>query len=418
MTATIVKVLTKYGACVACRQKRCLAPSLIGDGAPWTSARGDAAPWIMLPMKQTPREILSGCVCTRMDAGGAQRIAWSLLKGFANRGHTSKLVFLYTKRPAYPVGEDVSTISTCRPGIAGLIGIVHRLRRMFRQHRPDAVISHTPYSNVIVLPLAWLTGIPVRVAVHHSLSGSYSRLVRRLDRLIGATSVYVHCVAVSEVVKSSFQSYSREYRKKLIVVPNGVESVPDAIEAANSPFARDVLVLLNVGRLSRSKRHSVLIDIVERLPHAGLIIIGDGELREELEDRVHARGLSSRIWFSGVHDHDVVWSYLKSARVFVFTSRLEGLSLALAEAMSVGLPIVASDIPQNREVLTTKDGKRAGILVEPDNVDVYVSAVKTILDDPAHAGTMSGIARQRARELDLDVMIDRYASLLVESGES
>ena len=102
----------------------------------------------------------------------------------------------------------------------------------------------------------------------------------------------------------------------------------------------------------------------------------------------------------------------------MFTSRLEGLSLALAEAMSVGLPIVASDIPQNREVLTTKDGKRAGILVEPDNVDAYVSAVKTILDDLAHAGTMSGIARQRARELDLDVMIDRYASLLVESGES
>ena len=361
-------------------------------------------------------------VCTSLDAGGAQQIAKSLMEGFAKRGYKSKLVFLYTRRATIPLDGDVSSMCSRRPDIVAMIAIIHRLRRMFRQHRPDAVIAHTPYSNVIVLSLAWFMRIPIRIAVQHSPAGAFPRMWCWFDGLIGSTSVYTRCIAVSESVKSSFQSHSKAYSKKIVVIPNGVENVSETITTAASPFVQNVPVLINVGRMSQSKRHSMLIDVIEHFPNAGLIIVGDGELRESVENLVRERGLENRVRFTGVLDHDAVWSYLKLAKVFVFTSCVEGLSLALAlalaEAMSVGLPIVASDIPENREVLTTKDGRRGGILVESDNIDAYVSAIKTVLGDPVNTNPMSVVARQRASELDLNVMIDGYASCLAEAGKS
>ena len=353
-----------------------------------------------------------------MDAGGAQQIARSLTKGFTKRGHRSRLVFLYTRRPTIPLDGDVYSLHSRRPGIFGLIAIVYRLRRMFRRYRPDAVIAHTPYANVIVLLLAWLMKIPIRIAVQHSPAGAFPRLWCRLDEALGSTSVYTRCVVVSETVKLSFKSHSDAYFRKIVVIPNGVEIAPETSTPVESPFPQNVPVLINVGRMSQSKRHAMLIDVVEQFPNTGLIMVGDGELRESVEDLVRARELEDRVCFTGVLDHDLVWSYLKLANVFVFTSCIEGLSLALAEAMAIGLPIVASDIPENREVLTTEDGQRAGFLVESDNVNAYVSAVKTVLGDLGSTSPMSDVARQRVGELDLNVMIDGYVSCLAEAGES
>jgi glycosyltransferase involved in cell wall biosynthesis len=352
-----------------------------------------------------------------MEAGGAQHIAWTLTQGFASRGHESKLMFLYTKRPVYPEGEDVVSLYAKRPGPIGFILTIRRMLSMIRQYQPHAIIAHTHYANVLVLPLAWIMRVPIRVAVQHNPSSSYPTIARWLDRLLGATAVYSCCVLVSEAIRGSFLPYSNVYRKKMHVILNGIHVAPKSVEPAAPPFERDIPLLLNVGRLSHQKQQATLINIVERIPDVGLIIIGEGELRDSLEQLISERGLSSRVRLMGEHSHDVVWSYLKSAQVFVFTSRYEGLSVALGEAICAGLPVVASDISQNREALTTLDGRQAGILVDPEDIDAYVHAIQCILSDPKRARALSLLAKQRAGELDVNIMIDTYEACLAKAGK-
>jgi glycosyltransferase involved in cell wall biosynthesis len=165
------------------------------------------------------------------------------------------------------------------------------------------------------------------------------------------------------------------------------------------------------GRLHSAKGLAALISawatVVNRRPDARLWIVGEGPDHAALERRVHSLGLPSRVAFVG--SFDAVEDMLFAADVFVLPSFEEGLSIALLEAMAVGLPVVASDIAGNR--LVVEPGV-TGLLTPPGDAAALASAIEHVFAGRDRSSALGAAARRRVQEhYSLDRMVDDHLAL-------
>jgi glycosyltransferase involved in cell wall biosynthesis len=167
-------------------------------------------------------------------------------------------------------------------------------------------------------------------------------------------------------------------------------------------------------RLDAIKDHDTLLrafTLVRRhFPTARLLLAGEGNRQEALERLSSQLGLGQSISFLGVRRS--VGELLGQVDLFVFsTTAAEGFGIALAEAMAVGLPVVASNVPACREVI---NGGECGILVPPRDVTAMAEAMLTLLRDPALARSYATKAAQRATaEYDIRACAQHYYDYLL-----
>ncbi len=207
---------------------------------------------------------------------------------------------------------------------------------------------------------------------------------------------------------------------RLVAIPNGVDLAAWAAAAppAPLPWGEGARVVLFLGRLAVQKRVDVLLDafarVLDRVPDARLALAGDGPLRRALEERAQALGLGDRAAFLGQRDD--VLALHRAARALVLPSEGEGLSNVLLEALAAGTPVVCTDVPGAREVVTPE---REALLVAPGDPMALADALARVLDDEALAPRLAAAGRARAAEaFDLERVADRYAALFAEvSGE-
>jgi len=198
--------------------------------------------------------------------------------------------------------------------------------------------------------------------------------------------------------------------QRIVRIPNGVSVGPlrDATRQAKAREAlaeighelalpRDAPLAVYVGRLHQAKglRHlaAAFKKIVARRSNARLWLVGHGPDRGALIDRVHDLDLRGRIVLPGVFDD--VEELLHAADVFVLPSHEEGMSISLLEAMAAGVPVVTTDIPGNRPLVT--DGQH-GLLVPPGDVPALAEAIARVLDEPETATRLAAAARRRVEE--------------------
>jgi glycosyltransferase involved in cell wall biosynthesis len=175
--------------------------------------------------------------------------------------------------------------------------------------------------------------------------------------------------------------------ERATLVRNGVPVERFGITPARRAGARsqlglgpDALVIACVGRLVALKNHrlviAVLPDLVAQHPDLTLVLLGGGALAGELQAQARALGLQDRIVFAG--ERACVSELLAAFDLFVMPSLTEGLSIALLEACATGLPVVATSVGGNPEIV---ESAQAGILVPPDNANALRDAVKRMLAD-------------------------------------
>ena len=152
------------------------------------------------------------------------------------------------------------------------------------------------------------------------------------------------------------------------------------------------LVIGSVGRLVELKNHRALIDVLAELAaeHAQLrlVLVGDGVLRQQLEQHARQRGVQSRVVFAG--EQADVASLLAAFDVFALPSTTEGLSVALLEAAASGLPIVATSVGGNPEII---EHGRTGLLVTARDDAALAGALRTVLGDPSLGAALGVAAR-------------------------
>jgi glycosyltransferase involved in cell wall biosynthesis len=138
-----------------------------------------------------------------------------------------------------------------------------------------------------------------------------------------------------------------------------------------------------------------------------LVIIGNGELRSQLEEQVREYGLTDVVHFMG--DRDDVHNLLASLDYFVLTSITEGFSIALLEACAAGLPVIATNVGGNSEII--RHGE-TGLLIPSADCDKLVSAMLSLIDNQESAEKLGETAYQWVlEECSADVMYKRYMDI-------
>jgi len=222
----------------------------------------------------------------------------------------------------------------------------------------------------------------------------------RCDRFVASNATVVRELAAAGVGA-----------ERICRIPNGVET--DHIRPKASYEQSDPTIITYVGRLHRQKGVDTLLRAFARLSAREgadpirLDLVGDGPLRDELEALAHRLGISDGVRFLGASDR--VPDVLGASDVFVLPSRAEGLSNALLEAMSSGLPCVVSDIPGNVDVITDRDN---GLLFTVDDPEVLADTLLGVVRSPGLREALGRRARHTAETTyALGHVARRYATL-------
>lgn len=303
------------------------------------------------------------------------------------------VVRLYEKNQLDPVLENAG-IEVLALGLRAGRGswnwpmAVSRLKPVIRSYRPDVIHSSLFTANLVSQVAGRLTGVPVLSTF--TLSGD-SQLLKRYQP--GASSM--RASILRKIAGAAARHGSVRFRAltndalitncrllgvdsaRAQVIPRGVplpekNSAPKTRQELGLPTG--VPLIVNVGRQSAQKGHVDLLRafrlvLDDRDSH--LVIIGrEGDASRTIHDIIDMHHLQASVTLTG-YTPDVA-DYLRHGSVFAFSSRMEGLGTALLEAMAVGLPIVAFDIPPIREI--TKDGEHA-TLVLPGDVETFAARI-------------------------------------------
>lgn len=234
--------------------------------------------------------------------------------------------------------------------------------------------------------------------------GWTGRVVARLGR-----TAFTRWVATTQAVRDGLLRAGVS-TDRIVVIPNGI-ALPDH----HSPSRVRGRRFLYLGRLSTNARRDVpgLIHafevLADELADVVLAIVGDGDLLVETRALAAACRHSDRIRVPGQGNAEDWFGW---ADAFVLPSRREGLSNALLEAMAVGLPCIASDIPPNREVL---ENGNAGLLVPIGDTASWVKAMLQIAEDSTTCRRLSMAGRQRVSErYSMGEVVRQYKDLYAE----
>lgn len=298
-------------------------------------------------------------------------------------------------------------------------GVYIKLWRLFRKLKPAVV--HTRNVNTLEAQWpAWLAGVRRRVHGEHGrnmedLDGENKKylLMRRLFRW------WVHrYVALSMDMKQWLLSRVRVNPKRLVHIYNGVDTerfIPgrDAARELIPVPLRDGFIIGTVGRLQAEKNQAGLVRVFIRLAKQKpatplrLVIFGDGEVRAELENLLADANVTEAAWLAG--NRDDVAQLLPALDLFVLPSLGEGISNTILEAMACGVPILATRVGGNAELVI--EGKTGSLVAAADD-DALIAAVTHYLDNPSLLREHGLAGRRRVEStFSLQAMVDAYQRL-------
>jgi glycosyltransferase involved in cell wall biosynthesis len=213
----------------------------------------------------------------------------------------------------------------------------------------------------------------------------YTTAMMHLQRLVGKSSTKI--IVPSSYLKSVIEKWCAS--TPVVVIPNAVEFNPCDSERCRRELGLEGFTLLSVGRLVRWKGFQLVIEAIKDIDQeVSYLIVGDGPYRRKLEELAERLNLNN-VHFLGKMPKSRTLKYICASDLFVLPSCYEGMSHVILEAMSCRTPVLASDIPPNRELI--EDGK-TGFLVDPAPAEIR-KKISEILD----RGNLNEIA-ERAYE--------------------
>ena len=345
---------------------------------------------------------------TRLNIGGPARQALILTRDLRPDFETH----LVAGTPPSDEGElsdpgiDIDRLALVRPmsPVADLKAYL-QLGGCLKRRRPDLLHTHMAKAGALARLASLRSGHRPKV-VHtfhgHVLDGYFSDPVQRtfvqLERFLARRTDAL--IAVSDETRDQLLSLGIGDERRWHVIPLGFDlstllavDGPSGELRASIGLGTDEPLVGVMGRLAPIKEHKVLIDAIGRLPGVHLVILGDGELRSDLQAHVRSAGLSERIHFVGWR-LDIA-SVISDIDVMALTSRNEGTPVSLIEASAAARPVVSTDVGGVRSVVV--DGI-TGILVPSGNEAAVADALARLLGSPDMRRRMGEAGRKHVKD--------------------
>jgi glycosyltransferase involved in cell wall biosynthesis len=344
-------------------------------------------------------------IITNFHIGGTERQFANLVQGLDREHFEVHLACLRyageLARELEPLGLPIREFSIQRLWNHTALRQGLRFVQYLRERRIQIVHSYTFYANVFAVPFARLAGVEAVIASVRDIGDVLTPLQRRVQK---AVCRFADCVlANSEAVRETLlqQGYDP---KAIVVIRNGISPAYVAACGNRNGLRRelgippDAPLVAVFSRLNGLKGVDHFLEaaasVAPRFPEACFLIVGDGAIRPALEARARQLGLNGRAVFTGFRTD--VPRLLGEVSVSVVPSLSEGLSNSLLESVAAGVPVVATRVGGNAEVV---EHGVTGLIVPPAAPAAMAGALVRLLEDAALARRLSEAGRKKVNDL-------------------
>jgi sugar transferase (PEP-CTERM/EpsH1 system associated) len=409
-----------------------------------------SSPLPAVSVSPTASKIRVAHVVLGLRVGGLERVVVNLVRG---THRTGAAVGVYCLDEGGPFTAEVTALGVPvhilqkKPGIDWTA--IRHLAQLFRRDNVQVVHTHNPTPHFHGVVAAWLARVPVCVHTKHGRNyPDRKRAVWTNHVLAWFTDAIV---PVSDNAAEVCLKIEKVNPKKIRRIWNGVdvaqyaprETLSNRLqttdcrpESSPSPFPLSPCppIIGTVARLSPEKDQKTMLEAFKLVldgwqssvlsPQSSvtehcklntdhsprLVVIGDGPCRAELEAEAQRLGITGQVDFLGMRSD--IPAQLLTFDLFTLSSISEGISMTILEAMACGLPIVATDVGGNREIVNPP---QCGLIVPLRDPRALASAYLELLRTPSRRAAMGTAARQRVVEhFSCEQMVKRYADLYAE----
>lgn len=323
-----------------------------------------------------------------MCKGGAERVIANLARHFEQSGYRVVLVTTHKAEDEYEVPEMVKRIISepleeeLRRGRIGNFFVrFQKLRSIWKQEKPDVILSFIGKNNMMALLTSAGVDIPVVVSVRgEPREEYYNGMLRFLAKWL-----FRFADGIVLQTKACMEFFPAGVRRKAVILKNPVNP---AFFCEPYKGEREKTIVA-VGRVDENKNHEMLVkafaQLAEEFPEYKLVIYGDGEKRPDLLRLVKEMKLEDKIDLPGNIDH--VAQAIYKTRVFVLPSNTEGMPNTLIEAMLLGLTVISTDCPCGGPADLIEHGVN-GLLTPVGDIDAMKNNLRYVLSNPEMADEM------------------------------
>jgi GalNAc-alpha-(1->4)-GalNAc-alpha-(1->3)-diNAcBac-PP-undecaprenol alpha-1,4-N-acetyl-D-galactosaminyltransferase len=326
-------------------------------------------------------------ISSSLEVGGAERVMSIIANYWAAKGWEITILTFDdgSKPPFYDLDDQIDVrplaiesqddYAISLSSVKDNLGRIQILKQAIVASRPDVVISFVNTTNIMTLLACW--GLKVKTIVSEHVNPASSQVNKVTQLLQKFTYRRADLITVQTHAALSFFPPDRY---KTFVIPNPV-ALPTS-DPIDSQLNTDDRHLLAIGKLIPQKGFDLAIEafaqVCQDRPEWTLTILGEGEMRDELEDLCTELGLEDRVFMPGVVKN--IDAHLRKADIFVLSSRFEGFPVTLCEAMACGVPVIAANcLSGPREIVHNGID---GMLVMPDNVEALAMGLNQLMSDP------------------------------------
>ncbi len=316
-----------------------------------------------------------------LTKGGAQRVMINLADYFVESGHQVTMVTQYRRENEYLLNpkvkrviSDISEEEITSNRIANFKRRFCKLRKIWKEEKPDVILSFIGKNNMMAILTAKGLSVPVAVSVRGEPKEEYYNTWMRL----AAKFLFGYAQGVILQTRRCFSFFPAKVQKKAVILRNPVSS---SFFGKSYDREREKTIVA-VGRVDKNKNHEMLIrafaQIADEFPDYQVLIYGDGDERSYLQNLVQELGLSEQIKLPGSIDH--VSEVIYKAGIFVLTSHTEGVPNTLIEAMLMGMPVISTDCPCGgpAELIINNEN---GILIPVNDTEALKESLRMLIQD-------------------------------------
>ncbi|TXD51439.1 glycosyltransferase family 4 protein [Polaribacter sp. IC063] len=329
-----------------------------------------------------------------LKQGGAERVMSVLANNLSRLGNEIHLVLLVHVEDFYNLDKNI-VIHHLKFHHKNLfqkkiseINTFFKLRKLIAKEKPEVVLSFMDKYNVLTILVTRFLKTKVFVSDRSNPKKEISTTLKHLKKLTYkyATGVVAQTSLAKDII------YKNTKNTNIRVIPNPLK------ECSLYPKIRKENLIINVGRLTKEKGQKYLIEAFYflNIQDWKLVILGDGDLEQELKNQINTLGLENRVIMPGAVKNVDEW--LARASVFAFSSISEGFPNALVEAMALGLPCVSFDCDSGpRDVLIDNNN---GFLIEPKNIEQLTDCLFKLCSDSKLRMRIGEEAKNISKKLD------------------
>ena len=338
--------------------------------------------------------------------GGAETMCENLCYALQNQGHDVLAVSLFDDRTPIAQRMEAAGISIeyldKKPGLD--VSMLPKLTKIMKRFGPDVVHTHL---NVIkyAAAAAKLAGVKKCVHTVHSVAdkeaeGTLQKILNKIYFTLGWSVP----VALSDEIQDTIADFYGMDKAKIPVIRNGIDL--SRCQPKETYSFGETVTILHVGRFDLPKNHAGLLKMFARLhakyPNCHLQLVGDGDLRPEMEALAENLGITPWVEFCGMQSD--VHPYLHHADIFILPSLYEGNPMTIIEAMGTALPILATDVGGIPDMLTNGETARLAACEE----DALLEACEALLRDEELRRRLGQAAKQDSPRFSSGYMARRY----------